>query len=75
MRDEGALQGRERAARTGESFDGRHHAPFALADGDDAGAHLRVVDEHGACAAVAGMAADLGADEAELVAQRVGKAP
>ena len=50
-------------------------AAFALADGDDAGAHLLAVEQHRAGAAVAGVAADLGAGQAELVAQRVGEPP
>jgi hypothetical protein len=74
VRDEGALQVRERAP-SARPFDRRHRTTLALADRDDARAHLRVVEKHGAGAAVAGVAADLGAGEAELVAQRVGEAP
>jgi hypothetical protein len=39
----------------------------------EAGAGLRAVDQHGAGAAIAGVAADLGAGEAEALAQRVGE--
>ena len=73
-RHESALQERELAAGAGKAFDGAHDAAFALADGDDARAQRLAVEQHGAGAAVAGMAADLGADEAELVAQGVGEA-
>ena len=40
---------------------------------DQAGADLLAVHQHGAGAAIAGVAADLGAGQAELVAQRVGE--
>ena len=73
--DEGALQDRERAIGLGEALDRRHRAPGALADGDDARADLLAVEQHGAGAAVAGVAADLGAGEAELVAQGIREAP
>ena len=73
--DEGALQRRQRAVGAGEAFDRRHRAAVALADADDARAHLLAVEQHGAGAAVAGVAADLGAGQAELVAQGVGEAP
>ena len=45
-------------------------APSACAVGNQAGAHLLAVEQHRAGAAVAGLAADLGAGEAELLAQR-----
>ena len=73
--DEGALQRRQRAVGAGEALDRRHRAAVALADGDDARADLLAVEQHGAGAAVAGVAADLGAGQAELVAQRVGEPP
>ena len=73
--DEGALQRRQRAVGAGEAFDRRHRAAVALADADDARADLLAVEQHRAGAAVAGVAADLGAGQAELVAQRVGEAP
>ncbi len=45
----------------------------ALAERGEAGADLRAVEQHGAGAAIAGVAADLGAGEAEALAQRRGK--
>src|SRR4029079_19827502 len=73
--NERALQRREGAVGPREAFDRRHRAAAALADGDDARADLLAVEQHRARAAVAGVAADLGAGEAELVAQRVGESP
>ena len=55
------------------AFDRRHRAAGALADADDARADLFAAEQHRAGAAVAGVAADLGAREAELVAQGVGE--
>ena len=45
----------------------------ALADRYQAGAHLLAVEQHRAGAAIAGVAADLGAGEPSFVAQAVGK--
>ena len=59
----------------GKSLDGHHLPAGALAGGDDAGADLLAVEQHRAGAAVAGMAADLGAGQAEFVAQQVRQAP
>ena len=48
-------------------------APSACAVGTRQAHTCCAVEQHGAGAAVAGLAADLGAGEAELVAQRVGQ--
>ena len=52
-----------------QPFDGGDRAAFALAAGDEAGADRLAVEQHRAGAAIAGVAADLGAGQAELVAQ------
>ena len=75
VRREGALQQRELAVVAGQAFDRGHGPARALADRDDARADLLAVEEHGAGAAIAGVAADLRADEAELVAQGIREAP
>src|SRR3546814_19543737 len=54
----------------GQPLDGGDPAALGLAAGQQTGAELLAVDQHGAGAAVAGAAADLGAGEAELVADR-----
>jgi len=56
------------------TFDRVDVGAFRLGRGDQAGAGLAAVDEHRAGAAVAGVAADLGADELKAVAQRTGEA-
>ena len=77
-----ALRGavlQERAAQAlgqparANAFDGLDRRAAGLRRRHQAGAHLLAVEEHGAGAAVARLAADLGSGEAELVAQRVGK--
>ena len=75
VRHERALQRRERTVGAGETFDRRHRAPVALADADDARADLLAIEQHRARTAIAGVAADLGAGQAELVAQGVGETP
>ena len=47
--------------------------PASWPSGDEAGADRLAVEEHRAGAAVAGVAADLGAGQAELVAQHLGQ--
>ena len=47
--------------------------PATCAAGDQAGADLLAVEQHRAGAAIAGIAADLGAGQAELVAQRAAR--
>ena len=53
-----------------QALDGLDRAARDLAHRHQAGADLPAVEQHGAGAAVAGVAADLGAGEAEVVAQR-----
>jgi hypothetical protein len=55
------------------ALDGVHIRTMRLRRRDEAGADLCAVDEHGAGAAIAGVAADLGAGESEPVAQHVGE--
>src|SRR5262249_47023854 len=71
---EGALQRRELAGRR-ETFDRRDRAPGDLAERHQAGTDRCAIEQHGAGAAITGIAADLGAGEAEIVAQQIGKAP
>ena len=66
---------RRRAAGTGEALDRLDAPALDLARGDEAGADLLPVEPHGARAAVAGVAADLGAGQAEVLAQDVDEAP
>ena len=70
MVEEGLLQARSLRIG-GQPFDGGDRAPRHLATGHKAGAQLFAVDQDRAGAAVAGVAADLGAGETEHVAQRV----
>ena len=56
-----------------QAFDRHDRAVLRLADRDQAGADLRAVQQHRAGAAIAGIAADLGAGETEIVAQHVGQ--
>ena len=65
---------RRKAPVCGEAFYGGDFPPGGLADSGKAGADLAPVEEHGAGAAVACVAPDLGTGEAELVAQHVGEA-
>ena len=71
---EGPLQAVE-ASLPGEALHGFHVAPCGLGHGHHAAAHLGAVEQHRAGAAVAGVAAYLGAGEPEIVAERVGEAP
>ena len=68
------LQRRERAVGVGQALDRLDRPAVHLAHRHQAGADLPAVEQHGAGAAVAGIAADLGAGEAEVVAQRGGQA-
>ena len=65
---------RRRAAGPGETLDRLDAPALDLARGDEAGADLLPVEPHGARAAVAGVAADLGAGQAEVLAQDVHEA-
>ena len=73
MLEEGGLQRRQFAV--GEAFDGAHRAARNAGYGNQAGADRLAVEQDGAGAAVAGVAADLGAGQAELVAQHRGQPP
>ena len=73
MAEEGVLQAIQRFV-LGEALDGDDAAAGGARDGDQAGADLAIVEQDRAGAAVAGVAADFGAGEAELVAQDVGEA-
>ena len=70
---EGALQGRKLAV-FGKPLDSDDVAARRLSDRHEARAGLLAVDQHGAGAAVARIAADLGAGEAEFIAQGVRQA-
>ncbi len=61
-------------ARDRKTFHRGDAASGNLAGGNQAGADLRTVEQHRAGAAIAGVAADLGAGGAELVAQHIGEA-
>src|SRR5260221_12359339 len=73
MAMEGALQ-RADLTLGREAFDRGDVASADLADSDEAGADLRAVEQHGAGATIAGVAADLGADGTELVAKDIAEA-
>ncbi len=69
---EGGLQRIEPAA-FGETLDGHDRAALDLRRGDEAGADLRAVEQHRAGAAIAGIAADLGAGQPQILTQEVGE--
>jgi len=56
-----------------ETFDRLDAAAFHLPHGDQAGTDLPPVEQDRTGAAIAGVAADLGAGDAEIVAQRRGQ--
>ncbi len=66
---------RRRAVGSGETLDRLDAPAVDLARGDEAGADLLPVEPHGARATVAGVAAHLGAGQAEVLAQHVDEAP
>ena len=70
---EGPLQAREGAV-PGQALDGEDVAARDLAQRHQTGANLLAVEQHRAGAAIAGVAADLGADQPELLAEHVGEA-
>ncbi len=70
---EGLLQRVELAVAAGQPLDGGELVAVGLDRQHQAGAHRLAVDEHRAGAADAVLAADVGAGEAELVAQEVGE--
>jgi hypothetical protein len=59
--------------RGGDALDRLDRRTFALAERGEAGAGLGAVHQHGAGAAIAGVAADLGAEQAEALAQGFGQ--
>ncbi len=73
----GRLQSRQRLASCGtvarETFDRLDPPAVDLAHRDEAGTDLAAVEQHGTGPAIAGVAADLGAGTAEIVAQRRGQ--
>ena len=71
MGEEGRLQCLD--ARAGQPLDGGDAAAGDAGGGRQAGADRDAVEKHGAGAAVAGVAADLGAGETGLLAQKVGE--
>src|SRR5438270_462951 len=64
-----------RSVSAGQSLDGRDLAAVRLAHRHEAGAHLVAVEAHRAGAAVAGIAADLRAGQAQVLAQHVHEPP
>src|SRR5260370_21652751 len=70
MGEERFLQERQPAVAVAEALDRLDPAALDLAHGDETGAGLPFVEQHGAGAAVARVATDLGAGESEVVAQR-----
>ena len=70
MGEEGFLQRRQRAVAVAEALDRLDPPALDLPHGHQAGAGLPSVEQHRAGAAVARVAADLGAGETEIVAQR-----
>ncbi len=57
-----------------QPLDGRHGRTVDLAERHHAGAGLLAVDEHRAGAAIAGIAADLGARQPQMIAERARQA-
>ena len=70
MGEEGFLQGRQPTVAVAKALDRLDPPALDLAHGDEAGAGLPSVEQHRAGATVARVAADLGAGEIEIVAQR-----
>ena len=73
MGAERGLQRVERAVGRGERFHGFHLAAFGLHRERQAGARGDAVDQHGAGAADAVLAADMGAGGAEPLAKEIGE--
>jgi hypothetical protein len=71
MVDEGLLHRMQRPVRLGETLDRRDVTAFGRGGKREAGQHTPAVDDHGACAALAVVAALLGACQPEVLAQRV----
>jgi hypothetical protein len=71
--EEGSLQAIENWRTAGEAFHRRDFATFNLTGGDQAGTDWVTIQEDSAGAAIAGVAADFRACQAEIVAQDAGK--
>src|SRR5437868_9247447 len=82
-RAEAALQGMafvkcllhrmERRAVAGEAFDRRHVVALALHREHQTRPHRRSVQQHGAAAAYAVLATDMGSGQAQVVAEMIGQ--
>ena len=70
---ERVLERRQPPARRRQPLDGQHLAPLDLGHRRHAGADLAAVQQHRAGAAIAGVAADLGPGQQELLAQHMGE--
>ena len=70
---EGLLDRMQRAVLAGERLDRPHLVARGLDREGEAGAPGLAVDQHGAGAADAVLAADMGAGEAKLVAEEIGE--
>ena len=57
----------------GEAFDGHHVGTIGLHSKQGAGFDRTTIDMHGAGAALAGVAADMGAGQIQRVAQEIGE--
>jgi hypothetical protein len=68
---EALLHGRQGALGSGQTFDRGHLAAVGLRGEQRAGLHRRAVEEHGAGAAVRGVATDVGAGEAQVLTEVV----
>src|ERR1700737_3643892 len=64
-----------RAAVAGEAFDGRHRMTFGAERRDQAAVHRLAVEQHGAGAAISGVAAFLDAEMAEVAQERTQALP
>jgi hypothetical protein len=69
------LQAIEQRRTAGESLNGCYFCAFGLGHGNKTGADRVSVDKDGACAAIAGVAANLRTSESEVLAQNAGEAP
>ena len=68
---EALLQGVQRAVRRGDALDGHDAGLVGLHGEYGAGLHRTAVEVDGACAAMAGLAADMQAGQPELLAQEM----
>ena len=75
MQVKGLLEPGQAAARRFQPLDGQHLAPLDLSHRRHAGTDLAAVQQHRAGAAIARIAADLGAGHRQLFTEHVGEAP